>query len=570
MGGLKKLLKSPEILIWIVAFAILIPVLKPGFFSVHDETHIVDVYQMIRSLDYGGFPPRFAPDFNFGLGHPYFNFYYHLPFYITTLFYYLGFTMTDSFKYMMGIAVIGAASGFYFFLRNHTGQIPAVVGTLVYILSPYFAVDLYVRGAFGELFIFALFPWCAFFLKRFLDKPYPSNLGLAAVSLGLLGISHNVMHPFVFTLLFFYGLVCLVGSKSHYKKYLLLFVPFIAGVGLSAYYLIPAFFEVKFISSYEQINIADHFPFIKQLLIPNWGYGPSIWGPLDDISFNIGTVNLLAVLCSLLVFKYVSREEKLMLIFFLAATGVAVVLTNNRTLFFWESLQFLRLVQFPWRMLLIITIATSFISAIVIESLYEKLGEKRASVITFLVVVLLIVLNLWHYRPSEYKQVTDEQYLERYFANRTLKNDGVRGYLSPEYLNFTEDFIPPTAWQKARPRNIMPKARFASGAGSLNYLVSGSFYDISYSTPVTEEIVVAKTYFPGWEAEGNSGKIDVKPYSEFGMISVPVEAGSGNIKLEFKDTVIRKLANTISASAAIMVALLFAYPVSRKIKLVKK
>src|SRR5215204_98621 len=105
MQKLKKLL-SPVTLIWIVVLIILLPILKPGFFSVHDETHIVDVYQMIRSLNLSGFPPRFAPDFNFGLGHPYFNFYYHLPFYITTAFHYLGFSMTDSFKYMMGSAVV--------------------------------------------------------------------------------------------------------------------------------------------------------------------------------------------------------------------------------------------------------------------------------------------------------------------------------------------------------------------------------------------------------------------------------------------------------------------------------
>lgn len=566
MAGLKKILKDPVILIWVVVLVILIPILKPGFFSVHDETHIVDVYQMIRSIQFNGLPPRFAPDFNFGLGHPYFNFYYHLPFYISTVFYYLGFSMTDSFKYMMGVAVIAASAGFYFFLRNHFGKISAVTGTLIYILSPYFAVDLYVRGAFGELFIFALVPWCAYFLKKYLDKPSGLNLGMTSLFIGLLGISHNVLHPFTFTLLFGYGLVCKLSLKNTLKSYLNIFLPFILGIGLSAYYLIPAFAEVKFISAYEQINIADHFPFIKQLIIPHWGYGPSIWGYLDDFSFDIGTVNLILLAASIFIFKFIPRKNRVYLFFFWIVTAVALVLTNYRTLFFWESLQVLRLVQFPWRMLLLITISTSFIGALVIDALTEKLSEKRASAVIFALVLLLILFNIWHYHPSEYKQTTDEQYLERYFANRTLSGNGVRGNLSPEYLNFTEDFIPPTVWQKKRPDGLLEEVSLATQSGSVKFTSRGQSYDISYNTPVPNKIIVAKIYFPGWEAEGNSGKINTEAYSELGIIAVPVPEGSGSIRLKFEDTSIRTAANLITAISGLTVLILMIYPQFKKIK----
>lgn len=566
MVGLKKFLNDPVILIWVVVLVILIPILKPGFFSVHDETHIVDVYQMIRSIQFNGLPPRFAPDFSFGLGHPYFNFYYHLPFYVSTIFFYLGFSMTDSFKYMMGVSVIAAASGFYFFLRSIFSKISAVTGTLIYMLSPYFAVDLYVRGAFGELFIFALVPWCAYFLKKYLDKPSGFNLALTSLFIGLLGISHNVLHPFTFSLLFGYGLVCNLVLKRNFKSYFKILLPFILGIGLSGYYLIPAFLEVKFISAYEQINIADHFPFIKQLIIPHWGYGPSIWGYLDDISFDIGTVNLILLTASFFILKFVTRKKRYYLFFFWAVTAAALLLTNSRTLFFWESLQALRLVQFPWRMLLLITISTSFIGALVIDALTERLSEKRSRVLIFSVVLLLILFNIWHYSPSEYKQITDEQYLERYFANRTLSGNGVRGGLSPEYLNFTEDFIPPTVWQKMRPAGLLEEVRLATQSGSLSFSAIGLAYDITYQTPVLNKIIVAKTYFPGWEAEGNSGKINTEAYSEYGIIGIPVPEGSGRIRLRFANTFIRTVANLTTALSGLAVSALLIYPLIRKIR----
>jgi hypothetical protein len=550
-----KFLFNPIILIWFVVLVILIPILKPGFFSFHDETHIVDVYEMTRSLQLGGFPPRFAPDFNFNLGHPYFNFYYHLPFYITTTFHYLNFSMTDSYKYMLGVSVILAASGFYLFLRNHISKTPAVIGTLVYILSPYFAVDLYVRGAPGEMFILALFPWAAYLLGNYLRKADSRNLSFAAISIFLISISHNVLLPFIYPLLFLYGLTILLIQKSNFKSYLKIIWPFLIGILLGAYYLLPALVEVKFISNYEQINIADHFPFIKQLIIPHWGYGPSIWGYLDDISFDIGTVNLILLVLSLVIFKLAKREIKILLIFFWVIFGIAVILMNSRTLFFWESIRFLRLVQFPWRMLLLTTISTAFISALAIEVFSEKF---KSSTKWFLIVVFipLIGLNIWHYHPSEYKQITDERYLQLYFSNRTFSGNGVREDISPDYHNFTEDFIPPTIWQSKRPETLLREMEFATGSGDLNFEVTGLSYDIEYQAPVPNKIIVSKAYFPGWRAKSENQWLTIEPYSEYGVIAIPIQDGQGTIHLSFENTPVRTIANLISASAAALILVL--------------
>ncbi len=548
---------NPRILLYIIVLIILIPILKPGFFSFHDETHIVDVYQMIRSLSTYGFPPRFVPDFNFSLGHPYFNFYYHLPFYIAALFNYLGFSLTDSYKYMLGSSVILASTGFYLFLRNHFKKTPSVFGALVYILSPYFAVDLYVRGAPGEMYILALFPWAAYLLFNYLKNSTFFNLALSSIPVFLLAISHNVLLPFIYTFILLYGLVNLYLLKTRLRSYFKIFLPFILGIMLASYYLIPALTEVKYISTYEQINIADHFPFIKQLLIPNWGYGPSIWGFLDDISFNIGTVNLLLLGLSVILFKLAKKEFKILLIFFWSIFVIAVILMNSRTLFFWESIRFLRLVQFPWRMLILTTISTAFIAALTIEIFSERFKRQTFWFLTG-IFLLLVALNIWHYQPSEYKQISDERYLELYFANRTLKEGGIRSEISPEYYNFTEDFIPPTVWQSKRPDMLLREVEFATGSGDLEFTSEGSAYTINYRAPVPNEILVAKTYFPGWTAISDEGVLDVKPKQPYGTISIPITKPEGKISLELKNTPIQSISNSISAFAlALILVLLF-------------
>lgn len=563
MQKIKQFFSNPQFLIWVVVLIILYPVLRPGFFSFHDETHMVDVYEMIRSLQLGGFPPRFAPDFNFNLGHPYFNFYYHLPFYITTIFYYLTNSMTESYKLMLGLAVILSASGFYLFLRNHFSKTASVFGSLVYLLSPYFAVDLYVRGAPGEMYVLALFPWAGYTLYKYLKTPDSVNLAFSAIIIFLLSISHNVLLPFIYSLLFLYGLVNLYILKNALKNFIKIIWPFVIGVMLGAYYIIPALAEVQYISTYEQINIADHFPFIKQLIIPHWGYGPSIWGFLDDISFDIGSVNLLLLLLSFLIFKFAKKEFKILLAFFWAIFAIAVILMNVRTLFFWESIRFLRLVQFPWRMLLLTTISTSFIAALSIEVFSEKF-KKYKTALLLVIFALLIGLNIWHYHPSEYKEISDQRYLELYFANQSFTPNYAKGIpLSPEYLNFTEDFIPPTIWQTKRPTDLLPKAEYATGSAYLepgDYYTDGMSYEIDYSTEVDNKILISKAYFPGWTAISNSQKMNIEPYSEYGIIAIPVSAGKGHISVSFEDTPIRIWANLISAFAAVLILVLLVGP----------
>lgn len=565
MARLKRIVSDPIFLLWLVVLVVLLPILRPGFFSVHDDTHFLDIYEMWRSLTTLGFPPRFIPDTNFGLGHPYFNFYYQLPFFITSIFHFVGFSFLDSFKYMMGLSVIIAASGFYFWVREYVGKIPATIASVIYLLSPYFAVDLYVRGAFGELYLFALFPWAAFFLTKFLTIPTGKNLALTSLVIGLIGIAHNVLLPFIYSFLFLFGIAQLFVLKKNFKSSLIILLPFLLGVALCGYYLLPAFDEVKFISSYEQFNIVDHFPFIKQLIIPNWGYSVSIWGPNDDLSFNIGVVNLLMILLSVPILKFANRGQRILIIFFLVIFSIAVILMNSRTLVFWESIRFLRLVQFPWRMLMLTVISSSFISALVLDIIFDKY-KKIAPIFFVTVFGLVLALNIWHFQPSAYKNETDEDYLARYLANRTTLGNGERSSLSPEYLNFSEDFIPLTIWQSSRTSGLMDEVKLASNSGQVNFQKSGLTYDISYNVPKDDKILIAKTYFPGWEAISNSGKLIVEPFSEYGIISVPVGPGEGSFKLSFQNTAIRNYANTLSVFAALVIMLLLIFPVFKKLK----
>lgn len=539
---------------FLILLAIIVPISWPlfwdGFFSFHDETRMVDVYQMIRAFQTQGFPPRFAPDVNFGLGHPFFNFYYHLPYYLTSLFIFLGFAMTTSLKLVMFLNILAATSGFYLLARKHVSKHAALIGAALYIYSPYLAVDLYVRGSIGELTLYGLIPWGLLAINLLVSKTSLKNLHLASILIALLALAHNILNIFVYPLIFLYGLVLIIIQKKIYKIYVLV-LAFIFGAALSSYYLIPALVERQFISNYEQIKFEDHFPFIKQLIIPHWGYGTSHWGPGDDLSFQIGIANLVSVLAVLIIFRFLKKPIKSLTVYLLLIFGFFVFLMNQRSTPIWSLHPILRYVQFPWRMLLFTSLITSFLGTIASDFILTKIDKRKIYIFTVIVIFIITSLSVWYFKPSQFKDISDERYLELYFANRTLRG-GERAHLSKEYLNFTEDFIPPTIYQKKR-LGALPKNWVESKyPASIKYAKENLSYNIDINTPKKNTLIIYSGYFPGWTAQVDGKEVPLYPLSEYGLTALDIETGTHKVKIEFKDTIIRRIANSISLLSIIL------------------
>jgi hypothetical protein len=530
------------------------PIFVPGFFSVHDETHVVDIYQMARSFELSGFPPRWTPDFNFGMGHPYFNFYYLLPYYISALFFILGFSLSFSFKAVIFIGILLASSGSFFFARRHFNNWASLIVASVYIFSPYFAVDLYVRGALGEIMLFGIIPWCFYFVNRLITKNNLLDLVFSAIFIGLLAITHNVLNIFAFPIIFSYGVILILIQKDH-KKIIKLSLAFLMGALLVSYYLLPALFEKQYISNYEQINIEDHFPFLKQLFIPHWGYSISHWGPNDDISFQIGISNLVGFSLGGVSLFFVKGKKRVLIAFFTAVFLICFLLMNYRTLAFWNLSPILRYIQFPWRMLLFTSFTSAILAGFAVEFLSEKIKSKKP-LLYVLSLLGIVLLTVWYFKPSEFKSISDERYLELYFANRTLEGNGERSELSRDYLNFNEDFIPPTIYQKKRLPNLPQDTLKTKEDSKLNYKKEKLSYKIDINTPRPNVLYVYNTYFPGWKAKMDGNDLDVYPSTDYGLLTMNIPKGEHNIVLEFGNTTIRNVANGISLFTMIVLVTL--------------
>jgi len=528
------------ILILVLTIPAIVPLLRSGFFHFSDEPQIANLYQMVRAIGSGQIPPRWAPDMSFGYGYPLFNFYYPLPFYLGTVFYYLTGSLVASLKLLFIITVPLSAYFMYKWLRLHTNKFNSLIGVIVYTYTPYRAVDLYVRGALGELFSFVFFPLTAYLTYRVVKKGRFCDVGLLGITVALFVLSHNLAPLFFLPWVGLYALVMVIGGSA-LKNLIKVTVGFSLGLLGSAYFWLPALIEKANLVGQTPFNYLDHFPFIKQLIFSPWGYGASHPGIYDDISFQIGLSNW-ALIISLLIIVYKGRENIKSLIFpiyFLISIVFVVFLMNIRSAPLWELSSLAAYIQFPWRLLLLTTFLTS--------CLVIFINSKKVFPKVFLIIIALLSIanSLVYFKPSEYFNPNDEYFLNRFFANRTTS--GTREELSLDYSNYSEDYLLLPLWTKQRP-SLLPGSKIFSSEVEVFDIQEVS--PVNYSAKVNSltggKISVATYYYPGWKVEVDGDVSVIEIDEPHGNISFTVAEGNKDIHVYWSETPFRKVANYLS------------------------
>jgi hypothetical protein len=538
--------KIPIIFLLLISIPSIFVLLKKGFYEPHDLHHIADIYEMVRAISSGQLPPRLGPDFSYGFGYPLFNYYYLLPFYLGAFFCFVLGSLTLSFKLVMIFGILVSLFGMYLFLKEITGRFPALVGSIVYLYTPYRAVEVYVRGAIGEVVVIALTPFVGWSLLKLIKKPTARRTAKASVIISLFLLSHNYLS---FLSLPAIGLILLpfvLKSKNVKKVVVSLVLSFLTSLGITAYWWLPAILEKGYINATTPFPLVDHFPFLKQLIIPSWGYGASLWGPGDGLSFQIGLVNL-AVVVGLVVAVFLARKRLKANVFYLCLLTLLGFLTsfvfmNIRTYPIWKLIPFYDFIQFPWRLL----IFTTFYSAIAAALLTQIASAKAKYFLGLAIAVLSLILTVGYFHPSKIVYKTDNDYLARFFANRSTggQTEGV----SKDYIGYSEDYLLLPTWVKQRP-STLPISKFDVNNG-------GKIVDVAEINPVSWRAEISagdnclvtfnSYYFPGWEAKVDGDNVQIQPGEPYGQIQVAVSPGNHTVDVVWLETPIRKTVDFIS------------------------
>jgi hypothetical protein len=551
INDLSKFKYTWLIIILVACIPASIPLLRSGFFHFSDESHIANLYEMIRTISSGQLPPRMSPDFSWGYGYPLFNFYYPLPYYLGSLFFLFTRSLIISLKLTFLITIPLSGIFMFLWLRNHTDKWIAVMASILYIYTPYRAVDLYVRGAVGECLAFVFFPLIGWAIDKIAKERTLRNIGILGLITGLFVLSHNIAPILIIPWFLIYFFLKYDGFKK-IKGITTLVFGYLLGAGISTFWWLPGFIEKKYLQTQTPFNYLDHFPFIKQLIYSSFKYGASVPGPNDDISFQIGIVNLIIiVICGFILIRQKERKTRMMLLFLLLSFFFTVFLMNIRSNFIWKIFPLATYIQFPWRLLMITTFLTSV--------MFIFIKDKRLSL--FLVVIAFL-LTVGYFKPSEYFHPNDDYFLKRFFANRTLS--GVRSEVSKEYVGYSEDYLLLPIWVYQKPDSIS-SAKIESKTAQITNIneLNAVNYTADIVAPKESDAFINFYYFPGWNVYLNGSKVSIEILKPYGNMKVNIPKGKWKIQVKWEETGERKVADSISL-LSLMVSLVFIFKPKKK------
>ena len=523
------------IIVLLLTIPAILSLLKPGFFGASDDMHIAWLQQMDQSIKEGQIPPRYVADLSYGFGYPLFNFIFPLPYYLGVLFHFTGLSYVYSIKAVFLLGMMVSAITMFVLIKYLSGTLVGIAGAVLYTYSPYRSTDVYVRGAVGESLSFIFLPliiYCLIRLYKSEDKyNYLKWIGFGSLSIAGLILSHNIVS---YMFLPFAILLGLLLFKNKVLKFLLMFV---GGMLASIYFWLPALIDSRLMKYETVFNYFDHFPTLKQLFTPYWGYGASVPGNYDLMSFFIGEINLIimviSLFCLILNYKKMSVFVKKIILWSLVLIIVSVVMMNYRSSFVWEIVPLIKYFQFPWRFLTMVIFGSSIMVAGLKYFKYSK-------IIALLVIVVSIGLNMNRFRPHDYLLRDDQYYLNRYIPIPKPSED---------YKNLKEEYLRLPLTTDIRPTENKP--RIFPNSGQIRELKILNSTNAKFLIDSETDLLLNynKYYFPGWEGTIDDEKLSLTPGKPYGQIQFKVDAGIHEVTIGFKETFRNRMLNLISVLA---------------------
>lgn len=560
-------LLSELLVLLIISVPTFISILNGQYFSMHDDQHIARLFLLDKGIKQGYLYPRWVDMLGFGFGYPLFNFYPPLIYYVAEVFHLLfGLTFIWSIKATFITGFIGAAAGLYLLVRKLAGRATALLSSLFYSYFYYHAVISFVRGALAEFFSMAVLPFVFLAIMRLGEKITLKNSLLFGIALAALILTHPLIaFPSVFYIGFFFLFYLIVLKKDKIKFILHFAIGGITGIALSAFFWLPSLTEKKFtfvddILTKELANYKIHFIFPQQFIYSPWGYGGSIEGPFDGMTFQLGKIHILAIIGSLLLFAvywFYRRKFDTALkhyVFFVLLTLFSLFMTTAYSSFIWDSVSFLWYLQFPWRFL---TFAGIFIGAVAGFSLYfidhilkeAKFAHRirQYAVVIFILVTSAVIVYKYtpYFKPQRLLPVSDSQLTSfediAWRISRTsfeFVSKGVKTTKTPlgtTTLDIKKENLP------KEPGSIL------FGAGQVKVRenrMSDKTFVVHAEIPSSFRL---NTYnFPGWKAYINGKEVPIRDDNDLKLITIDVPQGYQTVSFSFKETGVRKFADIIS------------------------
>jgi hypothetical protein len=535
----------------LLSVCIVIPFFFYGTASGHDfEFHAASWFDVASQWKQGILYPRWTAFTNHGFGEPRFIFYPPLSWMIgaaLTLF------LPDAAVPIVFIILLQTFAGLaaYVLLRNLAGRRAAILGAACYLFNPNALLMSYIRSDFAEQLGCAFFPLmllAALRLADVLDDPRgkKSSVVLFAVPFACAWLSNapaGVIASYAMALFFAWAAF----SQRSWQPLLRGIAGLALGLGLSAFYLLPAAYEQRW------VNIGQA---LSSGLFPSQNFLFTETNDPEHTWFNwiasICAITLILILglaalasrrFSANIAQRGNRNAPLALLVLGAA---ATVITLRVTLPLWTYLPKLRFVQFPWRWMSILALVAACFLAFAME--------RRRGWLWF-VILLLLSIPLAHFQVQNTWWDSDEMPTMRDAMENGSGFDGTDEYdpLGDDHLDLP---------QNAPETKTLPADSGDSGTAAPEAKVQIQRWTtkekiILVDSPTEARLALRLLNYPAFRVTVNGKLIAPERMDDVNQMVVPIQAGTSVIAVEFVRTRDRILGDAITTASVLFAAFLF-------------
>ncbi len=498
----------------------------------HEGVRYLILFDNFRELVLSGETyPRWLPNLNGGYGYPTFVFYQPLFFFLALPFSLFGaypdhtLIITTYFIFWLG------AMGIYKMASIECSMLIAVSVAILFLMTPVLYLDLFVRGDLSELLAVCVSPWCFYNLFKIFQH-YENRSGKSqlrtyiiylAITIALIILAHPITAMYVIgaiSAILFYGGLEINGDRNH------LYAAGTLAILLGLIFSAPYWYG--FLISQDLVHLENatgnyfaaenHVVYPQQLVERKWGFGISVKGIADSMSFQLGLPHFLLAMAGAII----GRKSKIILGSFVVYI-LLILLMLPASEQIWAQVGILNKTQFPWRILS----ATAVLQCICITGI-GRINFAKQSLQLVAIIAILYGVNQWQmpqYSKGQYEYVMQDQ----------LK--AVKELYPKRFITFavTNEFLPRSAkqFEKLTPLNSTSKW-FGQDLEIIGENQNGSTLSARIYVAKPGEVVLQQLYFPGWKIYLDDQRIPdatlKRRLLEDGRISIAVGVGTHDLK----------------------------------------
>lgn len=534
------------LLVLLLSLLPLISIFRKGVYESGDfNIHIYRSISFYENLQNLNFLPSWAGNLNAGFGYPLFIFINPLPYYLISIFHFLGFSYIASIKVFIIVTFI--LSGIFmlkFSKLLFKDKLAAIITSVFYLYAPYHLIDMHFRTDVGELTVFALFPLLLIFLYYCL-KDYKTNYNFIALSIiyALIILSHQAI-AFIIAGVFILLILALIFKHKHINHIIIykLLISFLIAILISSYSWITYFSY----TIYTNINLKSTFNIallnLTDILFSPWRNGFLFQGPYGEVAMIIGYTQLFILgLTGYLLFKKKFKEENKKIVFFLFSSSLLLIfMMIEQSKIIWETIPLIKNILLSYRLHLILVVFISILAG------YVSIELKNKKLLLYLIILITISLTIlnWGNRGTipEINDIT----LINNIGRSTFEGEGLSHIGVPKWTGEGN------TWVKNNPNE---KIEIIKGNASIQNIVFKPTHHIYLINAKSNLILKENTwFFPGWEIFANTKRIPINHTNLKypGNITFELPYGNWYLEIIYKDLFYFRLIKLFSISVMLI------------------